>query len=142
MLRSVFGLNICQASIKNILHKTSKKLEPIYEAIRKTVLNSPVIGGDETSVNINGKNNWVWTFQNAKTTFIGIHPRRGYLAIEELMPEGFRDTIIVSDCWASYFKTNAKSHQITSFCFLKMNLFPQTIMVLKGLSEFLRSNKK
>ena len=112
MLRSVFGLNICQASIKNILHKTSKKLEPIYETIRKTVLNSPVVGGDETSVNINGKNNWVWTFQNAKATFIGIHPRRGYQAIDELMPEGFGNTIIVSDCWASYFKTNAKSHQI------------------------------
>jgi transposase len=112
MLRSVFGLNICQASIKNILHKTSKKLEPIYETIRKTVLNSPVVGGDETSVNINGENNWVWTFQNAKATFIGIHPRRGYMAIEELMPEGFGNTIIVSDCWASYFKTNAKSHQI------------------------------
>lgn len=112
MMRSVFGLNICQASIKNILHKTSKELEPIYETIRKRVLNSPVIGGDETSVNINGKNNWVWTFQNAMATFIGIHPQRGYLAIEELMPEGFGDTIIVSDCWASYFKTNAKSHQI------------------------------
>lgn len=112
MMKSVFGLNICQASIKIILHKTSKKLEPIYETIRKMVLNSPVIGGDETSVNINGKNNWVWTLQNARATFIGIHPQRGYLAIKDLMPEGFGDTIIVSDCWASYFKTNAKSHQI------------------------------
>lgn len=112
MLRSVFGLNICQGSIKNILDKTSEKLAPVYEAIRKSVLNSPVIGGDETSVNINGKNNWVWTFQNDKATYIGIHPRRGYMAIEELMPEGFENTTIVSDCWASYFKTNAKSHQI------------------------------
>lgn len=112
MLRSVFGLNICQGSIKNILDKTSEKLVPMYEVIRNSVLNSPVVGGDETSVNINGKNNWVWTFQNNKATFIGIHPRRGYLAIEELMPEGFENTIIVSDCWASYFKTNAKSHQI------------------------------
>ena len=112
MLRSVFGLNICQGSIKNILDKTSEKLRPMYETIRRPVLNSPVVGGDETSVNINGKNNWAWTFQNDNATFIGIHPRRGYLAIEELMPEGFGDTIIVSDCWASYFKTNAKSHQI------------------------------
>jgi len=112
MMRGVFGLNICQASIKNILHKTSKNLEPVYETIRKTVLNSPVIGGDETSVNINGKNHWVWTFQNAKATFIGIHPKRGYKAIVDLMPEGFENTTIVSDCWASYFKTNAKSHQI------------------------------
>ena len=112
MLRNVFGLNICQGSIKNILDKTSEKLRPTYETIRKSVLNSPVIGGDETSVNINGKNNWAWTFQNNRATFIGIHPRRGYMAIEDLIPEGFRDAIIVSDSWASYFKTNAKSHQI------------------------------
>jgi len=112
MLRGVFGLDICQGSIKNILDKTSNRLAPIYEIIRKSVLNSPVVGGDETSVNINGKNHWAWTFQNDKATFIGIHPRRGYMAIEGLMPEGFENTTIVNDCWASYFKTNAKSHQI------------------------------
>ena len=112
MLRSVFGLDICQGSIKNILDKMSNKLAPVYEKIRGTVLDSPVIGGDETSVNINGKNNWVWAFQTPKATFISIHPKRGYRAIGELMPEGFDKTIIVSDCWAPYFKTNAKSHQI------------------------------
>jgi transposase len=112
MLRSVFGLNICQGSIKNIIDKISDKLTPAYETIREAVLSSSVIGCDETSININGKNNWVWTFQNPKATFINIHPKRGYRAIEELMPEGFGDIIIVSDCWASYFKTNAKSHQI------------------------------
>lgn len=112
MLNSVFGLGICQGSIKNILDKISDKLAPAYETIREAVVGSPVIGGDETSININGKNNWVWTFQNPKATFIGIHPKRGYGAIGELMPEGFGNTIIVSDCWAPYFKTNAKSHQI------------------------------
>ena len=112
ILRSVFGLNICQGGIKNILDKTSRKLSPVYETIRKSVLNSPVVGADETSVNINGKNHWAWTFQNNKATFIGIHPRRGYVAIEELMPEGFNNNTIVSDCWAPYFKTNAGSHQI------------------------------
>jgi len=62
---------------------------------------------------INGKNHWVWTFQNPRATFIGIHPKRRYVAIEEdLMPEGFKNIILLSDCWASYFKTNAKSHQI------------------------------
>ena len=112
ILNSVFGLDICQGSIKNILDKMSDKLTPAYEKIREMVLHSTVIGGDETSININGKNNWVWTFQTPKATFIGIHPKRGYQAIEELMPEGFEQTIIVSDCWAPYFKTNAKSHQI------------------------------
>ncbi len=85
VLQSVFGLGICQASIKNILNKLSSKLEPVYEEIRQTVINNPVLGADETSVNINGKNHWAWTFQTPKATFIDIHPKRGYDAIKEIM---------------------------------------------------------
>ena len=112
VLQSVFGLGICQASIKNILSKLSSKLEPTYQAIRQTVIDYPVLGADETSVNVNGKNHWAWTFQTPKATFIDIHPKRGYDAIKEIMFEGFNNSIIVSDCWSSYFKTDAKSHQL------------------------------
>lgn len=112
LLQSVFGLTICQGSIKNIITKLSTGLEPAYESIRQSVINSKVIGADETSVNINGKNHWAWTFQTQIATFINIHFRRGYQAIEAIVPEGFEKSIIVSDCWASYFKTNAKSHQL------------------------------
>jgi transposase len=58
------------------------------------------------------KNHWAWTFQNDKATFIAIHPNRGYAAIEQIMPEGFQNNILVTDCWASYFKTDALSHQL------------------------------
>lgn len=112
LLQSVFGLSICQGSIKNIISKLSSGLEPTYETIRQSVINSQVIGADETSVNINGKNHWAWTFQTQLATFIDIHFKRGYKAIETIMPEGFEKSIIVSDCWASYFKTNAASHQL------------------------------
>lgn len=112
LLQSVFGLSICQGSIKNIITKLSTGLEPVYETIRQSVINSKVIGADETSVNINGDNHWAWTFQTQLATYIDIHFRRGYQAIEEIVPEGFGKSIIVSDCWASYFKTNAKSHQL------------------------------
>ncbi len=57
ILKHIFGLSICQGSIRNSLNKTSQKLMLMYKAIRKSVLNSPVIGGDETSANINGKDN-------------------------------------------------------------------------------------
>jgi transposase len=112
LLQSVFGLSICQGSIKNIIEKMSRKLDPAYETIRQSVINSEVIGADETSVNINGDNHWAWTFQTQLATFIDIHFRRGYMAIEEIVPEGFGKSIIVSDCWASYFKTNAANHQL------------------------------
>jgi len=112
LLQSVFGLSICQGSIKNIMDKMAGRLEPTYEIIRQTVASSPVAGADETGVNINGDNYWAWTFQTDIATFIDIHFKRGFEAIETIMTEGFENTILVTDCWSSYFKTNAKSHQL------------------------------
>ena len=73
---------------------------------------STVIGGDETSVNINGKNHWAWTFQCPKATYIAVHPSMATAAINDIMPEGFGNNTLVSDCWAPYFKKGAMSHQI------------------------------
>jgi transposase len=111
-LTDVFGLPVSTGGIDYILNKMRRKATTIYESIRQSVLKNKVIGADETGVNINGKNHWAWIFQNDKATFIAIHPNRGYKAIEQIMPEGFQNNILVTDCWASYFKTNALSHQI------------------------------
>jgi transposase len=100
-----------------------RKANATYESIRQNVLKNKVIGADETGVNINGKNNWAWTFQHDRATFIAIHPNRGYKAIEQIMPEGFQNNILVTDCWASYFKTNALSHQICTAHLLRELLF-------------------
>ena len=108
----VFAIPISTGGIDYILNKVKSKAAATYESIRQSVLKNKVIGADETGVNINGKNNWAWTFQNDKATFIAIHPNRGYAAIEHIMPEGFQNNILVTDCWASYFKTDALSHQL------------------------------
>jgi transposase len=108
----VFGIPISTGGVDYILNKVKSKAASTYESIRQSVLKNKVIGADETGVNINGKNHWAWTFQNDKATFIAIHPNRGYAAIEQIMPEGFQNNILVTDCWASYFKTNALSHQL------------------------------
>ena len=108
----VFGVPISTGGVDYILNKVKSKSAATYESIRQSVLKNKVIGADETGVNINGKNHWAWTFQNDKATFIAIHPNRGYAAIEQIMPEGFQNNILVTDCWASYFKTNALSHQL------------------------------
>jgi len=109
---NVFAVPISTGGVDYILNKVKSKSDATYESIRQSVLKNKVIGADETGVNINGKNHWAWTFQNEKATFIAIHPNRGYAAIEQIMPEGFQNNILVTDCWASYFKTNALSHQL------------------------------
>lgn len=112
LLSDMFGLSVSTGGIDYILNKMQRKATAVYESIRQNVLKNLVMGADETGVNINGKNNWAWTFQYDKATFIAVHPSRGFKAIETIMPEGLQNNILVTDCWSSYFKTNAVSHQI------------------------------
>lgn len=112
VLKDIFHIPVSSGGICYLLNKAKEKARPAYEGIRQFVLSQPVIGGDETSVNINGKNYWAWTFQCSKATYIAVHSSRGTAAINDIMPEGFENNTLVSDCWASYFKNGAMSHQI------------------------------
>ena len=111
-LNDIFKVSISTGGIYYLLNKAMQKALPVYEAIRQFVLNQTIIGADETGVNINGKNNWAWVFQNPKATYIAIHQSRGSRAINDIMHEGFNQNILVTDCWSAYFKTGALSHQL------------------------------
>jgi len=119
LLSSLFGRGVCY-----LLEKTKQKALPMYEHIRKFILDGRVTGGDETGVNINGKNQWAWVFQNIRATFIAINESRGCKAINEIMPEGFRDKVLVTDCWPAYFKEESIRHQLcTAHLLRELNYF-------------------
>jgi transposase len=112
IMDNIFNIPISTGGIDYLLKKVKQKAMPAYEAIRQFILKQTVIGGDETGVNINGKNHWTWTFQNPKATYIAINQSRGSKAINEIMPEGFGHNVLVTDCWSAYFKIGAMSHQL------------------------------
>ena len=112
LLSSLCGLSLSTGGVCYLLEKVKQKALPVYETIRQIIANGKVIGADETGVNINGKNYWAWTFQNSVATYIAIHKSRGTKAIDQIMPEGFGNNILVNDCWPAYFKENAAGHQL------------------------------
>ncbi len=109
---TILGLKISTGGLNYLIGKFTKKATPFYEQIRNNVLSHCTVGADETGTNINGKLHWVWVFQNAQSTFLSVHQKRGYDAIEEIMPEGFKNNTLVTDCWKPYFKTQAGNHQL------------------------------
>lgn len=126
LLSSVFGLSLSTGGVCYLLDKVRQKADSAYESIRQVVLNGKVIGADETGVNINGKNHWAWSFQNPMATYIAINKSRGSKAIEKIMPEGFEKNILVTDCWATYFKQNAAGHQLcTAHLLRELKFFAQ-----------------
>jgi transposase len=108
----IFGLSISSGSLVRMVASFSQKSKGIYEEIRRRVFSSPVVGADETGVNINGKNRWAWVFQTPAVTFIHSGLSRAKKVVDQLFPKGFPQAILVHDCWSSYFGVQTKGHQI------------------------------
>lgn len=123
----VFGINICEGSLVNSITRFSKKGQVVYQRIKEQIIQSDVIGSDETGAIVNGKKGWFWTWQTVLYTFIHFNKSRGFDTIISVFSEKFNPKTIVSDCWAAQLKVNAQMHQIcTAHLLRELNYFIDT----------------
>lgn len=108
----VFGLKMSEGTIKNSLVKYSDQCGWIYEQIRRRLLQSHWVGSDETGYRLNGKKGWMWTWQNTNHTYIYASTNRGGQTIKSVYPQGLPKSILLHDCWRSYFSVKSQTHQI------------------------------
>ena len=112
ILRDVFDLPVSEGSIHNMLESVKSAGATLYEQIRKRIESSPVVGADETGVNINGKQHWQWSFQTENLTYVYPDRSRGKDAIDKHFPMGLPWSWLVTDRHSSYFNMQVKGHQI------------------------------
>lgn len=114
MFNDVFNAPISEGGLHYILDKLVSKAKPAYQLIKQRIqLNAQyAVGSDETGMKVNGDKHWAWTWQNEEATFITITDNRGQKSITNTFKEGFKNSVLVHDCWASHFNTPAISHQI------------------------------
>ncbi len=112
ILNNVFGLQMSQGTVSNILQRMRKKAAVAMNEIRDEIGQSEVVGADETGVRINGQQHWVWTFQTEALTYMTVDKGRGKAVIDKHFPEGLPKSILVTDRHASYFNMDVKDHQI------------------------------
>jgi len=108
----ICGLPISQGAICNILERFAQKATIAYKQIAQRLEESKVVGSDETGARVNGKKAWFWTWQNKMFTYIAFSFKRGTTAIIANFPNGFKNAILVHDCWKSHFETKVQKHQI------------------------------
>jgi len=111
-MASLFNLPISVGTIRNILNLMAQKAKPLYQNIKKRIEKSPVVGGDESGVNVAGKNWWAWVYENQFLTFISILSTRGMSAVNELFKNGFENAILVSDRWKAHLNAAAREGQL------------------------------
>jgi transposase len=110
----VFNTSISEGGIHYVLDRLVSKAQPAYELIKQKLQSGTehAIGSDETGVKVDGDKHWAWTWQNEEATFITITDNRGQKSIDATFKEGFKDSVLVHDCWKSHFNTEALSHQL------------------------------
>jgi transposase len=104
MLSEIFGLEISEGAIANLLTRVKDELAVEVEGILNAVRKSRLICSDETSARVNGKNQWEWVFQNDQVCFHIIRASRGGDVIKEVMGE-HQPEVWVSDLYSAQ-KTN------------------------------------
>lgn len=112
LFAQVFSLPLSQGTIGNILVRSAKKCQGVYQIIKEQIAQSEVVGSDETSAKVNGAKWWVWVWQNILNTFIVCSDNRGSEAIDSVWETGLPNAVLVSDRWAAQLKANAKGHQV------------------------------
>ena len=112
LFRDVFGLALSQGSLYNMLERAALKASPIYETIQAQIQKASYVGSDETGARVNGKNWWIWTWQNVKNTFLKASACRGSQVIEETFPDGLPKATIGSDRWAAQLKITSNAKQL------------------------------
>ena len=114
MFKDVFNAPISEGGLHYILDKFITKAKPAYELIKQRIQSNTqyAVGSDETGMKVNGDKHWAWTWQNQEATFITITDNRGQKSITDTFKDGFKNSVLVHDCWASHFNTPAITHQI------------------------------
>ena len=111
LMGEVFGLEISQGAIANLLLRVKDQLQSEVSGIIQRLRSSRLVCSDETSARVNGKNQWEWVFQNDQVCFHVIRPSRGSDVIREVM-EDHRPSVWVSDLFSAQKKHPADQWQV------------------------------
>jgi len=107
----LFGLELSAGGAVSIVERAGKAAVEEAEAIGEQVSQSQVIGSDETSARVHGKNWWQWVFVGNNREYHVIVPSRGYDVIENFMQDCEAE-VWVCDCWRAQLHAPAKLCQI------------------------------
>ena len=96
-----FDLPMSQTTALEITQRVSQTLRPDYFAIRERIRHSGIVNIDETSIKVDGKKWWIWTFVTKTDTFYVIRCSRGKKVLLEVLGEDFAG-YVGCDGWGSY----------------------------------------
>jgi len=110
-MRDLCGVELSEGGINAILRRGGEAAQPEADKTAIAVAQSEIIGSDETSARVKGRNWWQWVFRSTAGVVHLIVPTRGAEVILQFMGENCAECW-VSDCYSSQLLAPAKNLQL------------------------------
>ena len=107
----LFNLRLSEGGAVAIVKRAGQAVLAEANRIGARVRQRAVIGSDETSARVQGRNWWQWVFVSEQDEYHLLMPSRGYDVIETFMGECEAE-VWVCDCWKAQLKAPAQMCQI------------------------------
>jgi transposase len=111
LCHDLFGVAVSEGAASAILRRAGEAAQPVAAAIGGQVAQSAVIGSDETSARVAGRNWWQWVFRSVVGVYCLIRASRGAKVIAEVMGAQ-RAECWVSDCLSAQLTAPAQRRQL------------------------------
>jgi transposase len=111
LARDLWGVELSEGGAVAIVERAGTAAQPLADAIGDQVRHRPVIGSDETSARVHGRNHWEWVFVSGHLEYHVIAASRGQAVIETFMQQ-CRAEVWQSDCWKAQLNAPATTHQL------------------------------
>jgi transposase len=111
LMRDLFGLEISEGALANLLEDSAPAFEVQTSWIKERLLSGTALASDETSVRVGKTTFWTWVFHHADSACFVIRPSRGKAVVREFLGE-FRPEFWVSDRLAAQMGWASKDHQV------------------------------
>jgi len=100
LLEDTFSIVIASGGINSLLQSVSNSYIKSEKIILKAMLQSPKIHADETLVNIQGKNQYVWVFTDGDHVIFRLTETRDSLIVHQIL-KGYKG-VLISDFFSGY----------------------------------------
>ena len=111
LMRDLFGLEISEGALANLLEDSAPAFEVQTSRIKQRLLSGTALESDETSVRVGKTTFWTWVFHHADSACFVIRPSRGKAVVREFLGD-FRPEFWVSDRLGAQMGWATKDHQV------------------------------
>ena len=110
--KDVFGLGISQGSMVNWINEAKRAAGPAIEKIKEYIMQSSVVGFDESGCYCNKRLDWAWIAQTVYFTLVFNAKSRKGQELEDRFGDSLERMTAVTDRHSAYFALHFLNHQV------------------------------